>query len=408
MINDTYTIKKGAQGGILRFVFGIFLLSVVFLGVFCYNGVEIAKSANVYIDNIEFNKKLDDLFIQFSVKTTFRNTNPAMIRFYKDDTNYFVGSLANPQYISPEVECLEGAVSPPYDLCYFEAGNTYTLNTKAFVKDGTSSYVSLANYINWLTEAPNTEHFLRFYYTPVSDSEKYYFTETPEVSVSYPFDNAEIAEAFDIIGTYNALDLEKYNILLAELYYKDLGKMYFFQQALETTTGNIDLRISGVPAGDYELGFSFYKAGFGGDYYITDTEIPISIVSAIPFELPDTQEQPPEFFSPISPEYIYQEYSNYATSTVLFDTLTGALKPIITTLGDNMVFFTAQFEQDRAKETGQNIGGAIIVVRTYASNINAFFNDLPVSEVLFFYLILLVVVAIFRIIRQAIGLIPFT
>jgi len=50
-------------------------------------------------------------------------------------------------------------------------------------------------------------------------------------------------------------------------------------------------------------------------------------------------------------------------------------------------------------------GQAILLVRSYSSNLNTFFNDLPVSEFLLFYLTLLIVVIVFRIIKNLINLI---
>lgn len=438
MINDTYTIKKGAQGGIL----GVFLIILLISGLFLVDTKQAqALDYDLYY-SVEgfYGDPIDNsAILEIKVNTSFSiqykkiasaskiypyksvNHNGAVFTITENGTS--TKAIIDPFTIleNGELKYPSAYVDDPFYV-NFTAGKTYQFklshraNTPYYpdlLYTATKQYYASQSKGWFYLSVGDTIKDLFYDYPANPDlynSNTYHYFPVPEISVSYPFDNAEIAEAFDIIGDYNVHSLDLYNTLVGQLITTETGAVYFFQQDLKTATGTIDLRVSGVPAGSYDLEFSFhYFGGFGGrPLFNAGLSIPIDIVSAIPFELPDTQEQPPEFFSPISPEYIYQEYSNYATSTALFDTLTGALKPIITTLGDNMVFFTSQFEQDRAKETGQDIGNAIIVIRTYASNINAFFNDLPVSEVLFFYLILLVVVAIFRIIRQAIGLIPFT
>lgn len=438
MINDTYTIKKGVQGGI----FGVLLIILLISGLFLGFSVKEAQALDwdLYYSVEGFYGDIADnsATLQIKVKTSFSiqyrkvpsvyaiypyksgSKNGAVFTITKNGTS--TKAIIDPFTIleNGELKYPSASVDSPFWIT-FDAGKTYQFKLSHKVHPNYPDLL-LIHTRQYYDSQPKGWFYLSvgdtikdlFYDYPANpnlyNSNTYNYFPVPEISVDYPFENATIAEAFDIIGDYNVHSLDLYNTLLGQLITTDTGAVYFFRQDLETATGTIDLRVSGVPAGSYDLEFAFhYFGGFGGlPYFTTDLSIPINIVKAIPFELPDTQEQPPEFFSPISPEYIYQEHSNYATSTILFNTLTGALKPIITTLGDNMVFFTAQFEQDRAKETGQDIGNAIIVIRTYASNINAFFNDLPVSEVLFFYLILLVVVAIFRIIRQAIGLIPFT
>lgn len=437
MINDTYIIKKGVQGGI----FGVLLIILLISGLFLGFSVKEAQALDwdLYYSVEGFYGDIADnsATLQIKVKTSFSiqyrkvagvyaiypykstNNNGAVFTITKNGTS--TKAIIDPFTIleNGELKYPSAYVDSPFWIT-FDAGKTYQFklshkvhpNYPDLLLTNIKQYYSQSKGWFYLSVGDTIKDL--FYDYPANpnlyNSNTYNYVPVPEISVDYPFENATIAEAFDIIGDYSVPSLDEYNLLLAEVKTADTGTtIYFFHQDLETATGTIDLRISGIPAGSYELGFMFYFRDFGGaPLFISPLSIPFELVQAIPFELPDTQEQPPEFFSPISPEYIYQEHSNYATSTILFNTLTGALKPIITTLGDNMVFFTAQFEQDRAKETGQDIGNAIIVIRTYASNINAFFNDLPVSEVLFFYLILLVVVAIFRIIRQAIGLIPFT
>jgi hypothetical protein len=138
--------------------------------------------------------------------------------------------------------------------------------------------------------------------------------------------------------------------------------------------------------------------------FIAPLSIPINILDYLPPELPNSEQTPPAFFGVVGGTEYYSIHSNYATSTDLFLNLIGAVEPIIITIGDNLTFFSANFDQDIAKETGQKTGDAVLMIRSYSSNLNTFFNNLPVAEFLFFYLTLLIVVIVFRLIKNLLGI----
>lgn len=241
-----------------------------------------------------------------------------------------------------------------------------------------------------------------FYNSPLSalyDPAQYQFLPIPTIQVAYPQQNDEIAEAFYIQGTYDAQDLNAYPIIYIWLQYQN-NDIYPFIKELESTTGILNERISGLPSGEYDIRFIF--AGGTGWWEIPD-KISINVVETIPIELPETQETPPDFFNIYDLDY--SQVSEYDQPTDLLVNLINAVKPLFIVIGDNLTFFSSRFDQDIAKETGEKTAQAVLLFRSYSSNLNSFFNDLPISEFLLFYLTLLIVVIVFRIIKNLINLI---
>lgn len=459
MIKHTSDKKRGAYERFLS----VILLSLLIFGPFFTFPVKKAKAVNNYIEDIKFyddtsirddNRKVT--IMEFRVKTTFQieyyertqsSENKKECQVVKSDGTKiyqqfgrlnFYGDViekwtSKDQYMLPveynnpkKTICDQGIVT-------YQAGNKYKfilgngVSYNSITKEPESIWASFPSYFpeghnDYTTTGYRhilnnndyiTDAFKNLYdngIIPFKETDTIYFSETPFLLISYPSENDEIAEAFTIQGTYSFPENNNYQYLTA--FFREKGEppfyLYSFDQELITNAGNVNIQVSGIPASEYDI-FFFFRGG-GEESYNTNVYVNnIKIVQNIPYLFPETEgETIPDIFSPISPEYVYDEYSNYATSTKLYTTLTGALKPIIATLGDNLTYFSSQFNQNKAKETGQNIGNAIVIVRTYAGNINSFFNNLPVSETLLLYLILLVAVAIFRIIRQAINLIPFT
>ena len=433
MINHTYKTKKRAYRGI----FGAFLILFLLTGLFFYN-LRPAQAQDWYnYYNVEafYGDPADNSAImRIYVKTSFN------IRYQRLSEQVFCYPFKSARVAGALFNIFEGGndvwgVIDPFTIeengvnlyygtsfCWdatayyaqFQAGKTYEFK---FTKNKSTHYTDLlgvwarqyydSNSKGWFYLEMNDAVCDLFYDYPANPAlynpSCYLYKIAPTLEITYPMDNAEIAEAFNIQGTYDVKDLELYNLLVARLKYQD-ASYYYFSQDLTTATGTIDLRVSGIPKGDYEIEFLF-TGGTAGAFLI-DKLINIILVSSIPFELP-TGETTPEYFSLYSADYIYSLYSNYTTPTALFNALSGAIEPIIKTLGDNLTFFSTQFDQNTAKKTGQDTGEAVLIIRAYAGNLNSFFNDLPISEVLFFYLLLLIVVAIFRIIRQVIKLIPF-
>lgn len=434
MIKHTDNIQKGNSGAFLMIFFSFCILGVAFFGIF--GQAKTAQGANNYVDNVYI--WLDEHYywrLHFHVKATFTITyeTPGACNLgettKRSQTSFTYGLLPSDSYgANPTHEwhawhngALEYTAGNSYDIFLTRAGkwgtgaiqgkrrndvcscgsSDYDCNYKVFYllnkRGGQAYFDPPENYTFRLTSFGDPQ---------INDPEEYPIFLIPQLQITYPFDNAEMVGAFNITGTYEQVDLGQYSYLVAYIG-DNYNNYYITKQKLNATSGNVDIKITGIPAGDYTLFFNFVSAD-NLNAYSPGCALSIKIVDDILFELPITNEKPPDFFSLYSASYIYSEHSNYATPTAMFSTLTGAIEPIITTLGDNLTFFTSQFEQSKAKQTGQKIGNAILIVRAYAGNLNSFFNDLPVAEVLFFYLLLLVVVVVFRIIRQAISLIPFT
>ena len=439
-MKHTGNTKKSDLGAFFRVFFSFFILGVAFFGFF--GQAKIAQGANDYVDDVYI--WLDEhLFwrLHFHVKTTFTIT----YSIYPPTNPYREDTRTNPIQTSFAKGCFEdyytyGANPTHYWHAYhsgafvYQAGNSYdeyltrvwNITYSGTMGRRTGDLSCNENDYNCsgkLDNLLNAKGGILLFNPPVDytftltdfsdmgiqDNEEYPVIINPILSITFPNDNAEIAGAFNIKGNYGQLDLERFNLLIAEFRNKNNDTLYFFKQKLNTApTGEIDLKVSGIPAGDYNLYFYFHNESYTGSLYFPPYYLKIKIVDDIPYQLPITEEIPPDYFSIYSAGHIYTEYSNYATPTAMFSTLTGAIEPIITTLGDNLTFFTSQFSQSKAKQTGESIGQAILIVRAYANNLNSFFNDLPIAQVLFFYILLLIVVVVFRIIRQAISLIPFT
>ena len=396
MIKDTQDKKKRAYRAFVGLVFSLILI----FGLFLTFPVKTAQGANNYIDDIVFYKNTTDGYnhIRFYVKTTFSVAG-----------NYRLGYIYRPNntVLDAFYFCPNGAT--------YTAGNIYDRAINRSSAEGGCQVVTYS--ANILT----TEYYIIFnnaYATTPSwtDAEKYYFSEFPSLTITYPQNNYEIAESFDIQGSYTLPAGSGYNLLMAGFFKAgnyDINwnkAVNVFTISVSEPSGSFDnLRVSNyVPKDIYDIYFRFYGAGVSYElpFHISN----INIVSDLPYELPITGETPlviPSFTTP-SAQKIYEDYSNYDTPTPLFNIITGAIEPISQTIGDNLTFFSSRFNITNAKEAGEKAGDAVLIIRANAGIINSFFNDLPIAEILFLYLSALVVVIVFRIIRLLLKLIPFT
>ena len=370
-----------------------------------------AKASNVYISDISFYESGGSLYTQFFVNTSFN-----LVDTWSWGGGPLLSLAPGSGYVGivKQASCdfLANVDPDPTDcgangLCRFTAGNTYTINFNGLSGHPVGAFCwTYNNYVSKIG-VPTTTHKIKYDLPPISDTENYYFIEYPTLDIYYPQPNDEISGAFDMTGLYTLPDGSPYDTLLAmvnEPGISDVTYYGFFQMNLPPEWWDVVIRVAGVPAGEYEIFFAFMDYSDPENVYIPPLSIPITIVVGSPSEF-EPGETPPPIFNILDPASYYTANSNYASSTLLFDNLSGAIKPVVLKIGDYLTFFGSKFDPDTAKETGEAMAGGVLIVRAYADNLNTFFGDLPISQALFFYLLLLVVVAVFRIVKNLINLI---
>jgi len=421
MMKHTETLIKTHYRPIVGLLFAFIL-------VFGINfAIPEANASNPYISNIVFTSDQNDTYlgfhpikVSFFVNTTFEQTywqdatgcwscfgfSPDQVYQANGNHTYYPENpLWNRYILVPVNSDSITTMTCPVGTQTFTAGQTYSFWLSGYYGQFGLESALLYNglYPASFGVLSNTCNQTAWQ----DDTEQYPFVEYPTLDITFPFENAEIAEAFNITGSYTLPGASTLDKLMAYFGYGESGEtnFYEFYQDVSPPSGDINIRVAGLPAGDYLLGFSFINSSDENDYYMIYEWLDIHILETIPPELPETGEAPPAFFSPIDADQFYLDFSNYDTPTALFINLKSAVQPVFTTIGSNLTFFTSRFDKDMAKETGERTGQAILLIRTYSSNLNTFFNDLPVSEFLLFYLTLLIVVIVFRIIKNLINLI---
>lgn len=421
LYNISHIKIKRPYRAIMLVVIGFLLLSTSFIP-------KTAKASNPYISNINFYKDSEGFTkLKFFVNTTWTNKYSLIgvlcynISYTEERSDGKAGAIfdgTNVWGTAPFFAIAPDSAFIGNGTCIgnytWTAGNTYEVylisGASAFSSTYTLEQMKSNNKLdktNWTT----TNYFMLtggdywtygHYQIPTADSEKYYFIEMPTINITYPLDNAEIAEAFYITGSYSVPDLESYSRLYIWLQYENLD-IYPFVKTLDAVSGTLNERIAGLPAGNYNIRFVFAD-GTAGLYEIP-AKIPISILEAIPPELPETEEPESPFFNILDGQIYYSSFSNYPTSTNLYSSLINTIQPVMSAIGNNLNYFGDKFNQDNAKDTGEKTGKAVLLIRSYTNNLNSFFSDLPVSQFLLFYLILLMASIVFRIIRALINLI---
>jgi len=419
MIKDTATHKKTLYRAFLGFLCAFILVAGI---NFAVPG---ANAENNYISDIVFTSDPNDTYLGFNaIKVSFFVNTTFQITFWQDGTKcwscfgfspdqvyqadgqhcYCPGTPFHNRYILVPVNSNSiTTISCPVGTQTFTAGQTYSFWLSHYY-----DYFGLDSSLFFNGLYPSTWGVFNNTCLPLGDfwqgdTEQYPFLEFPTLNITYPFENAEISQAFNVQGSYTIPT--GYDKLTAYVGQPIPYAQYSFTQNLTDPGGNIDIRISGIPSGENYQMFFYFSGDSVESYYVESATINFSIVTAIPPELPGTGETPPEFFDPISADQYYIDFSNYGIPTALYTNLKNAIEPIFTAIGSNLTFFTSRFDSDTAKETGEKTGQAILIIRSYSSNLNTFFNDLPVSEFLIFYLSLLIMVIVFRTIKNLINLI---
>jgi len=413
-----------------RFLEGV-LGVVIVLGVVLGLSTNKALASNNYIDAIQYYRDSNGVpILQFHVKTTFTLSTGSFV--YPGIYGQNIGFVALPVpqlrdshhnafFMIPD-DYTDYHISPNTTFT-FQAGSIYKLiasfdgaiwvnsSGNACIKEGACYY----NGQPWIyTLNPSSGDYLQLYIDGLfNDPDYYYFTEYPSLNITYPHDNDTIAGAFTIQGSYTVPSNGYYDTLEALLSYQAqsgaIGGVRFYQK-LSTSSGEVNIPIDGIPANYYVLGFIFlnyhdcFEIGDCGGGYSPELLIHLNIVKDIPPALP-SGETPPvaPIYNPLDPIQWYQSHSS-DTPSDLYLTLTNTFSPLITNLGSNLVAFAGQFTGSQAQAISDNVSNAIITIKSYANNLNSFFNGLPVIQLLTGYILVFLAITIFRLAKGIIGL----
>jgi len=419
-----------------RAFYGVIFSVILFLGLFNGFLTKNASATNNYFEVKSFYKDNQGKYrVQIHVLTTFTEhwylytTKCALLS--KNGTS---GMPVGPIILNPTVE----TVAINYDLIdtsscrdiTYTAGNTYDLYLQQFRPgmDGFRAWFLIGepktNLLNYFLNSSNytftSNTFIdKFYYdTPnysqwyIVDDGNYYFKEIPSLTITFPHNNDEIAGAFYVQGSYTIPASSTYYALLAGFFpigtydpYNFNRNVGAFSVNISPPSGNFSIPNWQLPAGYYDIHFRFI--GIGEQYDAPEYISNVHLVNDIPPSLP-TGETPPTIpiYPATSPETYHANYCSYGTSTTpLFNTLTGAVGGLITNIGQSLADFADRFKLTDAQNTGQQLANSVLLMRSYVATLNSFFGDLPVSQILILYLIVFVLVILFRLIKSLINLI---
>lgn len=353
------------------------MLFVVF-GLFNGFLVKNVLASNDYVDSVHFYKAIDysithNIILTFHVKTTF----------------YWIGRVC--QYSSGQGVC--GVRQDIATAGDFTAGNTYSFPFNLGIY---WAYLPL----NWTHDDIGQTYFV----IPNFDDGWRGLEDNPYpfLSITYPANNDEIVNIFDITGTFTQPSGDTSHFLQADIMPTGIEVSSFqkFWTAIgDNTSGNFSITIGNIPAGYYDFRIYFISGAF--DHYQGALISNIHIVNDLPSFTPPWAEQPPSTAPPIFEPIAT---STFSTSTGLYTQLTDTFAPVLLSIVGNLQQFSSNFSQTNASSTGTQIGQSILLVRSYLSNINSFFSNFPVSQFLLLYLIALVVVIVLRLIKGLINL----
>jgi hypothetical protein len=379
------------------------MVFVLFNGVLVKNALA-DNYENNYWRFVSWTRNGNDYLFTFHVKTSFDvgvtgDFNGRGCIYNNPDVLYYIGGnpSTNSYFIIPYSvagqNCPAGSVT-------LTAGNDYTFT---MVNQYPSTILTTDSYF-LLIHGIDGEVFNSW--NPISGIS---FTEFPSLTITYPQDNDEIAGLFTIQGTFTQPLGQEASFLQVETmpagtYSSSLHS--FWQAIYEATSGVASIEIGDLPAGYYD--FRIYFRGGDFDFYQGALISNIHIVNDLPQLIPSWQQQPPStapsVYQPLEPTTYYTENSTYATSSAMYNTLTGTFAPVLLSVGQNLTDFATRFSQSNASSTGNQLGASIVIVRSYIQNINQFFYDFPLSQILLLYLIALVVVIILRLVKGLINL----
>ena len=379
-----------------------------------------ALGANNYIDEVQFffDEATNAYAVSFHTKTTFSancSWSGFLDKFLLD--NYYQGDY----YPYWDTDACNLWISPNLTGGNFIAGITYKISGRLIGFQVPYYYTLPLNKgsvsdSHWLGRYLISSDYLTLragHFFPSGDDVIVYLTEFPNLTITYPLNNDEIAGFFNITGSYTIPSGAGYNALIAFFYppsWSNEGDyLNAFYQELSTTTGSVLMPVYSLALGNYQIVFRFY----GQTYEPPATlryEVPAKINISILQDIPPAFFNEPTSTPPIIPQYLepdiyYPSHSNYPSSTPLYNSLTSALNPLLAMVSNNLTAFNDRFSLSNASSSGYQFGGAILTIRGYADNLNSLFGNAPISQAFTLYIILFLAVIIFRLIRGLINLI---
>lgn len=164
----------------------------------------------------------------------------------------------------------------------------------------------------------------------------------------------------------------------------------FFSDLLSATSGTSTINVFDIKELNYNCVFC---------YFINETEATIS-----PHKCPEytlnvsgiIYEEPPIAFENWDTFYGKHSDEKYATSTALFTKISSVFDNVLKKVSPFFSTFKTIFDSNEAKAKGTEYGSKIPEARGYLKPINDFFGSLPISEILIFCLLILIIVAVYR------------
>jgi hypothetical protein len=356
---------------------------------------KIALASNIYIDDISWYNSGGHTWFTFHTLTSFTTD-------YAEDWQG-VGCHAPDFYVVLN----KGGGGGIFHIPYAYTGGSCGAGGEVTFTAGQN----YAIYMTTLGEYDDTWYidYIYHYGPNWDDQENYSFSQMPSLTITFPGDDEEMVANFYITGSWTQPAEDPSGFLQVDTMPAGTlssSLISFWQSIQSATSGAVSIWVGNLSAGYYD--FRIYFRGGAYDFYEGAVIQNIHIVNDLPYALPPYGEgeayYPPASYNPLNPITYYQENSTYATSTALYDTLTGVLAPMLLGIGNSLTQYSANFTPSNASSTGNQLGQAVVLVRSYLLNLNSFFNGFPVSQFLMLYLIALVLVVVIRLVKNLIHL----
>lgn len=296
---------------------------------------------------------------------------------------------------------INGATSYYTDMVFYIRGTNpnASLFKYHFCAGPVSDYPDYPSYPHDIT---GQALFFNYYYPYTMEGPiAFVFNEPPPeptITISTPVNLEQISDAFDITG--QGYDFGASGVIVANLYNSDgvavwSKASYIFENELFTITAN------GFPTGTYDL--KLQLTDVDGIAHAIDPGIQISVIVNIPYEIDGEPENP--LVVSVDPGEYYLAHSSYSEATALYTTITGAIGPLIVSVGNWTQSFSQHFSQVDAVANGTSMGNAIALVSVYSTNINSLFNNFPVSQAIVILVVWYLALAVLTAIRFIVKLI---